>query len=85
MTSWGGSPLPRQGEPVGLSAPQSRETTPHGLGVRVAGRHMVAKTPFRRYTLSQLQVALAAPMDRPGRGFLPHSGHVQDDDVLWMG
>jgi len=32
-----GSPLPRQGEPVGLSAPQSRETNPHGVGVRAAG------------------------------------------------
>ncbi len=30
------SPLPRTGEPVGLSAPQSRETNPHGAGVRVA-------------------------------------------------
>ncbi len=63
-------PLPRTGE---------------GSGVRAAGRHMVAKTPFRRYTLSQLQVALAAPMYGTGRGFLPHGGHIQDDDVLWMG
>ncbi len=27
---------PRTGEPVGLSAPQSRETNPHGAGVRVS-------------------------------------------------
>ncbi len=32
------SPLPRTGEPVGLPAPQSRETNPHGSGVRATLR-----------------------------------------------
>jgi len=41
------SPLPRTGEPVGLSAPQSRETNPHGSGVRVAARSGVRAPGLR--------------------------------------
>ncbi len=68
------SPLSRaQGEPVGLSAPQSRETNPHGVGVRdpIAEReaHTYMHT-FRRQPLTLVRGQGTRVWDDAGRSYL---------------
>ncbi len=77
------SPLPRTGEPVGLSAPQSRETDPHGSGVRVAqGVRVRVRVPvaereartymhtFRRQPLTLVRGQGTRVWDDAGRSYL---------------
>jgi len=67
-------PLPRTGEPVGLSVPQSRETDPHGLGVRAPGvRDREARTymhTFRRQPLTLVRGQGTRVWDDTGRSYL---------------
>jgi len=67
-------PLPCAGEPVGLSAPQSRETNPHGAGVRVPGvREREARTymhTFRRQPLTLVRGQGTRVWDDAGRSYL---------------
>ncbi len=82
-----GSPLPRQGEPVGLSERKRREANPHGSGVRAGAARAVLQRllslsehvlfrralQFARATLADI-VGVAA---YDGRGYPPELTHHQ--------